>query len=320
MKNCFLFLTLLALAISGCEKEKNDGPNQGNDVFVAIESDPNLSLFAAALESTGLRQQLSGTFTVLAPTDTAFRQLFSDFNVTTIEQLKSRIGDAELKNVLAYHFIRGKSIKLGEFQQQFEKTEAKNSKGSKLSLHIGLQDSLVNINGMSARISEGNISAGNGIVHKIDKVLTLPTIASLLLLDQRLTVMHQTLIKSGLNTFYYQENERVTLFAPSDSAFQVLFESQTDFEDFPGFHQFYGQQGLEEIVKYQTLDGAFTPETFESQPYPTLLNGKPIFVSVSNNGFLLSDNGGNDEARLTGAHLSAINGEVLITDGVLLPD
>lgn len=311
----------LFILTTACKKDKPPG-NEGPGVVSMVQGEADLSLFSEALTTTGLASDLSGgTYTVFAPTDTAFRALLSDLNVTTMEQLINRLGKSQVKNMLRYHILSGKSLAFDQFQPQFETTLATNSIGSGLNLRTDPADSSVWLNGQAARLEMGSLKANNGTLHKINKVLTLPTIGTLLPLEPGFNTFLKmlTAAQGNLATFYYQENKKLSLLVPTNAGFQKFFNDQSSFTDFSGFQQTYGPQGLADIVNYHTLTGAIGREDFESKPYPSLLNGKVVFISIAGNEVVATDAGG-QEAAFTEATLSAINGEVHAVDYVLLPN
>jgi len=165
MKN-LLFASVLAL-MSGFALAQSGAPATVVDVVTANES---LSTLAQALEAAGLVETLSGEgpFTVFAPSNEAFGALPEG----ELERLLAN--PDELRQVLAYHVV-GEEVRseaVAEFAD--DSTSAQplvTLQGGTLNLLPRENtDEPIYIN-ETARITEADIAAGNGVVHIIDTVL-----------------------------------------------------------------------------------------------------------------------------------------------------
>ena len=128
-----------------------------NIVEIATESAKTL---AAAVGAADLVHTLQGTgpFTVFAPTDAAFAAIQSD-----VDNLLKPENKATLAKVLTYHVVSGKHV-AAELKDGAELTTVQGEK-----LKVSVKDSKVMIGG--AHVTSANISASNGVIHVIDKVL-----------------------------------------------------------------------------------------------------------------------------------------------------
>ncbi len=111
----------------------------------------------AAISKTDLPEKLStGSFTLLAPTDNAFRDIPK-------AQLDALLADkAALTTVLSNHIIEGK----------FSAAELKSAKPKTLTgtaLEVKSVEGKLKVNG--ATIVKPDVSASNGVIQGIDKVL-----------------------------------------------------------------------------------------------------------------------------------------------------
>ena len=129
-------------------------------VDIAVSND-DFSILVQALTTAGLVEALNGEgpFTVFAPTDAAFAALLEELDVTA-EQLLAR---EDLADILLYHVVSGAVFS----------TDLSNGEVPTL-----LTDSSVTIsidNGVSindrSTVTTADISARNGVIHIIDKVL-----------------------------------------------------------------------------------------------------------------------------------------------------
>jgi len=150
----------------------NRAPAPGNSSIAQIAVGGGFNELVAALVyvdselNTGLVNLFSnGTdqYTVFAPTDEAFQNLYAALNVNSITELPAPL----VRDVLLYHVVDGR--------------RAANSvvprKGTRrITTLLGSQFSVtpagaINAIGNTATITTANISASNGIIHVIDTVL-----------------------------------------------------------------------------------------------------------------------------------------------------
>jgi uncharacterized surface protein with fasciclin (FAS1) repeats len=126
-------------------------------VGIASESAKTL---ATAVGAAGLVNTLQGTgpFTVFAPTDAAFSAIQKD-----VDNLLKTENKATLAKVLTYHVVSGKHM-AAELKDGAELTTVQGEK-----LRVSVKDKNVMIGG--AHVTTADVSASNGVVHLIDKVL-----------------------------------------------------------------------------------------------------------------------------------------------------
>ncbi len=127
-------------------------------VDIAINNSSFSSLVAAVVKA-GLVETLSadGPFTIFAPTDEAFAQLFSDLGVSGIDEISAET----LIPILQYHVVAGNVL-----STDLSAGDVATLNGS---INISLSGS-VTINGDS-EVSATDIQGTNGVVHVINKVL-----------------------------------------------------------------------------------------------------------------------------------------------------
>jgi len=115
---------------------------------------------AAAVKAAGLLETLQGKgpFTVFAPTDAAFAAIQSD-----VDKLLKPESKAKLSKILIYHVVSGK-MKAADLKDGQELTTVEGSK-----LKVMVKDGKVTIG--NATVTTTDISASNGVIHVIDKVL-----------------------------------------------------------------------------------------------------------------------------------------------------
>ena len=126
-------------------------------VTIASESAKTL---AAALTAADLVSTLedTGPFTVFAPTDKAFEAIQSE-----VDDLLKPENKAKLTKVLVYQVVKGKHMAAELKDGQ----ELNSIQGEKLT--VAVKDGKVMLNG--ATVTTADVSASNGVIHLIDKVL-----------------------------------------------------------------------------------------------------------------------------------------------------
>ena len=131
-----------------------------------ILSDHRFSTLGAAVKAAGLVNTLkdeSNTFTIFAPTNNAFKALGDN----TVNAL---LKDPEtLKSILLYHAVEGSVIR-NDLRKIGSSGSVSTVQGSKLQFRFRGNTLLVN----DSRVIEANILASNGVIHAINKVLTIP--------------------------------------------------------------------------------------------------------------------------------------------------
>jgi uncharacterized surface protein with fasciclin (FAS1) repeats len=144
------------------------GPVEGKSLIDVIAANDNLSFFAVVLNATDLvtTLQSGGPYTVFAPGNDAFcnlsREAFSRIFVDQNERTR----------VLSAHVVNGSytTADLLNMTQGGNTTTLSTLAGENLT--VSANGSVLNVN--NAMIIVPDISASNGVVHIIDKVLGLP--------------------------------------------------------------------------------------------------------------------------------------------------
>jgi transforming growth factor-beta-induced protein len=137
-------------------------PAIGGKTIVDIAAgDARFSTLVAAVKAAGLVDTLNGagSFTVFAPTNTAFAVLGDD----TLKTLLKPENKKTLTDILLYHVVAGKVGSADVVKTSAVKTVLGKN------VNVSLRDGGVFIN--SARIQIVDIQASNGVIHVIDTVL-----------------------------------------------------------------------------------------------------------------------------------------------------
>ena len=115
---------------------------------------------AAAVKAAGLVETLQGKgpFTVFAPTDVAFADIQSE-----VDKLLKPENKKQLSKILTYHVVSGK-MKAADLKDGHDLTTVEGGK-----LKVTVKDGKVTVGG--AHVTTADITASNGVIHVIDKVL-----------------------------------------------------------------------------------------------------------------------------------------------------
>lgn len=115
---------------------------------------------AAAVTAADLVETLQGEgpFTVFAPTDEAFAAIQSE-----VDELLKPENKEELAKILTYHVVSGEMM-AADLEDGQELTTVEGS-----TLKVMVKDGKVMVG--NAEVTSADISASNGVIHVIDKVL-----------------------------------------------------------------------------------------------------------------------------------------------------
>jgi uncharacterized surface protein with fasciclin (FAS1) repeats len=130
-------------------------------VETASEAGSFQTLLTAA-EAAGLVDTLKseGPFTVFAPTDEAFAKLPEG----TVESLLKPENQDQLKAILAYHVVPGKTM---SSELAGKQVEVESVEGSAISIDATGDSVMVD----DATVTQADIEADNGVIHVIDAVI-----------------------------------------------------------------------------------------------------------------------------------------------------
>jgi uncharacterized surface protein with fasciclin (FAS1) repeats len=155
MKRRSWLLGLLALSLAGCASM------QPKNVPEVIAADPELSTLSKLISDAGLTQTLAGTgpFTVFAPTNAAFKNV----PAKTMDELAKN--KELLSQVLTFHVVPVKAMAADVKQGNVKSVNGANLAMSKAGNYVTVEDAVV---------TKADLTATNGVVHVIDRVLLPP--------------------------------------------------------------------------------------------------------------------------------------------------
>ena len=251
----------------------------------------------AAVVQAELLATLSGPgpFTVFAPTD----QAFTDANID-LTALDTPEGKVALANILKYHVVDG-AVPSSAVTDCMSATALN---GQPLSFTVG-GGVMVN----NASVTMADVSATNGVIHVIDKVLSPTDTPNDIPRTAQCTGIHNSLVAGVVQAELLQTLQGdgpFTIFAPTDQAF-------TDAGiDLAALDTPEGKTALTNILKYHVVDGAVPSSAVTECMSATALNGQPLSFTVGG-GVMVND------ANVSLADVNTSNGVIHVIDKVLTP-
>lgn len=315
-KNTSLLLLMLfstTIAFVSCDKDDDDDdmmPTEMNIVELA-QTDTTLSILVEAAVKAGLADELSadGALTVFAPTNDAFRAFLAANNFATLDDVPTAV----LTQVLLNHVIGSKLLST-DLTTGYQSTLATyGSTTSNIKLFINTTGG-VTLNG-GPTVTAANLEASNGVVHKINAVIGLPTIPTFAVADPNFSTLVAALTRPGLSADYVATLSGAgpfTVFAPTNAAFDALLTelSLTSLDSIP-------TATLEAVLTYHVASGnVLAGSLTEGQTVTTLQTG--TFTIGLTGGAKITDGAGR-VTNIIATDVQASNGVIHAIDKVLLP-
>lgn len=273
-----------------------------------IKADPRFSILSEAVVAADLAGALSGPgpLTLFAPTNDAFALLLAELNVSKVQLLADK---ALLTSVLTYHVLPAKVAKadvpVGKAITTLQVGIFKiDSVGSDLVVTDGRN--------RTARITQTDVTASNGLLHVVDKVL-LPankTLVETIQAKPELSVLVETINAAGLAGALNAAGP-FTLFAPTNDAFAALFAELKITKS-----QMLANPALiTTVLNYHLLSSrVLKAEVPVGSPIKSV-QGSTFVIDA---GFVITDQLGR-KARITATDLLASNGVIHVIDKVISP-
>ncbi|TYC17041.1 fasciclin domain-containing protein [Bizionia gelidisalsuginis] len=180
IKKSPLLYVLVVLLFWSCNSDDdnsaplNQNPETGLNIVQTAQANANLSSLVAAVIEANLDVTLSGSgpFTVLAPSNAAFAEFLSANGWATVAD----IPDTALEQTLLNHVISGTitSSDLVGLGAGYTSTLATGAGDNAMSLYFETSSGVL-FNNVST-VTTADVEATNGIIHVVDKVITLPSV------------------------------------------------------------------------------------------------------------------------------------------------
>ncbi|WP_179005845.1 fasciclin domain-containing protein [Winogradskyella forsetii] len=325
-----LTVFLLVIGLTACsDDDDNNGPGIQTTTVVDVALANNLTSLAAALEATDLVTTLQGTgpFTVFAPDNEAFAALLADTGLD-LDNL-SAAEKTLVTNILLNHVIIGENLDATSIVNAgsgYLSTASPSGFGdSTLSLYFNVDAGTVKLNGgfdtsVGADVDETDLTATNGVIHIIDKVLLPPTVVDMAIANPNFSTLVTALTTltpgtdfvATLSTDNGTSPAPFTVFAPTNTAFDNLGTPPAE-------------DVLTQVLLHHVIDGAnvrsngLTPNGTTS---PETLQGQTIDITLpGTNGNIadVTDGASNSDIGIVAVDVQTANGVIHVVNKVMLP-
>ena len=314
--------TLVFTACSDDDEETTDpNPNPGpteNIAEVAIAS-PNYSILVEALQAADLVDVVSdenSTYTVFAPDNDAFNAFFDAQQITDanndgsrVDDLVGALGADAVRETLLYHVLAAE-IRAADVPENAYVTTAStfSPNGNQLSLLAQSAGGNVTLNGY-ASVENADLLATNGVIHGIDNVLTMPTVADFASYDANLSTLFTAVGDAGLAGTLSDNEATFTVFAPLNSAFDAISGTVASLTN----------EQLVTVLTYHVLETEVRAADVTSGIVPTV-SGQSISITVMDGAVSIADaDESNADANVVLTDVQGTNGVVHVIDAVLIP-
>jgi uncharacterized surface protein with fasciclin (FAS1) repeats len=271
-----------------------DSEAASRDIVGIAASSESFKTLVAAVSKADLVETLTGPgpFTVFAPTDEAFAKLPEG----TLESLLKPENKQKLVEILTFHVVSGRlteaDIRTGPVADTVQGTSLLLAQGP-----LG-----VTVDGAS--VVQSDIVATNGIIHVIDRVLLPKDIVQTAKQAGQFETLLAAAKAAGLVEALQKSDANLTVFAPTDKAFQALPAGTVEDLLLPA-----NRVRLEAILKYHVLSSRLL---LTQDGLATLQGGT---IQVRPEGTVKVE-----QASIVIRDIKATNGVVHVIDSVLIPD
>lgn len=245
-------------------------PPVRNNIVEVAQANPDYSILVEAVVYAGLADALSSedsTLTVFAPTNSAFEVFFDQLGITNVTDV-----DADMiKSILLYH-VAGDVI----MEDDFETGDIETLLGENIHVEVEADwwSKKIILNTVVG-IDLFDIEASNGVIHQVDSVIQpVGHIVEIAARDPRFSILTEAIVYADLVGALSSPDNALTVFAPSDAAFEKLFEvlSVSNIKDI-------GQEEVQSLLLYHVIGQEIGQDDLEDGEIQTL-GDQSIFVKV----------------------------------------
>lgn len=297
MKTLTLKMTGALLAtflLVGCGSD--DDEVSVPDIVEVAQGDDRFDTLVAAVVEADLVDTLKaeGPYTVFAPTDDAFETYLTENSITASDLL----ANPSLASILTYHVLPQEVLAAAAISVANSATNTVTTvNGETLALTTAGDDLYIN----GSKVVVADVTAENGVIHAIDKVLVPPAMSASLDIvataqaDDRFDTLVAAVSAASLVTTL-QSDGPFTVFAPTDDAFDnYLTANQLTSQ------QLLASEALGDILTYHVLAGK-------------VIAGAAVAKAGSTSDTAATVNGANLALSLTGDALKVNTSEVIVAD------
>ncbi|BCY29551.1 beta-Ig-H3/fasciclin domain-containing protein [Flavobacterium okayamense] len=309
-----MLLVAIPLTLLSCSDDDSNNMPENNSIAAIASRAPQFTILVDALEKADLVTTLdgSGSFTVFAPTNTAFTNFLADNGFNSLDDVPV----ATLREILLNHVVEGTNLS-SNLSTGYVKTLGKGaaSATNTLSMYINVS-STVMLNGVST-VTTPNIMADNGVIHEVNAVIGLPTVVTHATANSNFSTLVTALTRNDQPDFVGilsgTTNSPFTVFAPTNLAFGDLLTelNATSLNDID-------QPTLENTLKYHVVAGGNVLSTdLTNNMMVTTFQGQDFTIGLTG-GAKITD-AQNRVSNIVATDVQCANGVIHVIDKVILP-
>ncbi|PZD77858.1 fasciclin domain-containing protein [Mesonia sp. K7] len=282
--------------VTSCVDDDDNGNviEGNNSITDFVQKNENYSIIASAIERAEYSSRLdgnSGSYTFFAPDNDAMNVYLQENSLASVNDIPVE----NLQQLIDYHLLP--NIVFEEnFNTGYLKSYAEAAVNDSLSYTMDMyvfNDTELTFNA-TTRILTPDIEADNGLIHQIDRVMELPTMASMLQISAETEPFYQELANANLTT-ELNEKEWQTLFVAQKDSLQNYLSLQQGFE--------------ENILKNHWFDKNLHSEK--------ILTGYEKNLALSNTGQTLDTYFNRDLGFFINGEVSLTSQDIVTTNGII---
>ncbi len=288
--------------------KKDDSPVTTNTITDIVLANNDFTLLRAAVQRAGLADALrTGTLTVFAPTDAAFRAAgFAD--VAAINALPI----ATLTALLQYHVLPT-TVRVADVAAA-QNTRVQSLLATNGTLYVTKINNNVSVNGRT--VTTADVAADNGVVHVINGVLIPPAgdvVATVGANPQSFSLLAAAVQRAGAGVLTaLQSTTAATVFAPTNDAFiSAGYSASAIAAADPAL--------LTRVLSYHVLPGRLFSTQFTDGVTPATLLGLPCGSTCCSSVTVTGQGNGTNAATVVGPNNVSTNAVIHVIDRLLLP-
>jgi uncharacterized surface protein with fasciclin (FAS1) repeats len=300
---------LLIASLAACGGGDDDDNEQAPANIVQVaQKDSRFSILVEAVQSAGLTETLSGPgpYTVFAPTNDAFAALLTELGVTKDQLLANK---PLLTAVLKYHVVAGS---VASAQVPLGKAITPVGGGFFKVDKVGADLVITDGRNRNSKIVQADVSASNGIIHAIDKVI-LPadkTIVQTAVANPNFSILVEAVTAAGLVDTLNGAGP-FTVFAPTNAAFAALLTELGVTKE-----QLLANKALlTKVLTYHVVPALVLKADVQVNTPIKTVEGETFTISQA---LAITDQRGR-QANITATDILASNGAIHVIDKVILP-
>ena len=273
-----------------------------NETVIDVAIDNGFTTLTTAVATTDLTRILTNPFasyTVFAPNNDAFDSLAKKLS-TTVSGL---LALDNLTDILLYHVL-GSEVTAAAVSSGIVETST-NTNTLKVT-KTSTDDVFIN----QAKVILADVSADNGVVHVLDKVVLPNKTVVDVAIDNNFTSLTAAVVQQELLPVLTDPFATFTVFAPTDDAFDTLaVRLETD------LNGILELDNLTDVLTYHVLGAEVMAADVTSGVVNAVSNTNTLKVTKTSEGDVFVN-----QAKVTLADVTAENGVVHVLDAVVLPN